>query len=630
MSRWYSVISSRLILFTTLVLSHGSTASDLSTVMDATELEYLSSHKTWLKLGHYKASDSSQSSWISEVQSESFFLSSNGRTDPLAELRATLAEFAAPVGENANEHAQCMFKGRYIWLSTQMKLADDVFPKVVCDDYVSWTGGEVITSISLLYATGYLGNPASYYGHTLLKFNSANNTRSPLLDVSLNYGAIVPDGEGPIPYIFKGVTGGYDAGFTHIQYYFHNHNYGELELRDIWEYELDLSPDQVDLIMGHLWELLGKKYIYFFLRENCGYRMAEVLELIEGIEIVPKERSWIFPQAVITNLSKSLINGRSIVSSVKYHPSRQSRMYHRHNQLSSNEKGVVANIVKDFELLESQLYHQSSVYSKQAVLGVLHDYYQFIGKSDDDDSAKKAERIIAERFKLPPGQVFTPAQGLNPPHLGRNPSFLQIGSITNNKLGEGISVRIRPSYYDALDAGSGHVVNSELKMLDAEFVYLDKRLNLRQLDIISVEAVNGAQTGLPGDNGGSWRLKMGIEQQNLSCKSCLVARLQADKGFAKNIGNTLLGVQFGGALQNNRYGYGAAYLKSSIFGNTKLSNKTNFKFEIEHRSHLDSVQKNEMSFSLEGRHSLAKNFDVRFLYTDDKAREFSLSLGYYW
>jgi hypothetical protein len=160
-----------------------------------------------------------------------------------------------------------------------------------------------IDSISLLYATGYLGNPASYYGHTLLKFNSSHKLQSKLLDVSVNYGAIVPSGENPLSYIFKGMLGGYDGGFSHIEFYFHNHNYGELELRDIWEYELGFSNADVQLMVAHLWELMGKKNTYYFFRKNCAYRIAEILELAGDLKIIPDDRPWVFPQTIAAKLN---------------------------------------------------------------------------------------------------------------------------------------------------------------------------------------------------------------------------------------------------------------------------------------------------------------------------------------
>jgi len=613
-------------------VSEGS-SSNVEDIVRLAQEQNLSDSKPWLRLGHYEEDSASPSGWTSAIHSPAFFLSETGITDPVAELEATIRAFTQVPGTNSDLHPQCHFKGRYTWLLSTLQLDPERFPAVHCEAYSKWTKGQAVESISLLYATGYLGNPASYYGHTLLKFNSTDPARSALLDVSVNYGAIVPENDGPITYILKGMLGGYDAGFSHIQFYFHNHNYGELELRDIWEYQLDLSQPQVDLIMGHLWELLGKKYRYYFFRKNCGYRMAEILELVEGLDIVPRSHPYVYPQTVMTNLSEATIAGQSIVSEVKYHPSRQSRLYNKYQQLDKAEKTAVASVAKNIDALNHSEYKQLGSGSQQAVLETLGDYIQFVSdpKAPSDTDKLRYKRVLAERFSLPAGSKFSLISEAKPPHQGRRPSYIQLGGVNNKALGEGISINLRPSYYDALDAGSGHVDNSELKMGEVQLRYLDNKLSVRSLDIVSVKSVSSGTTGLPGDRGFTWGLKLGAEQQNLRCDNCLVARFQGDMGLAKHLSkNAVVGINVGGAIQNNRGGYGSLYAKSSLFTHIRLSGETNFRATYENRAHIDSSEGNETVYAFEGRHSLSRNLDLRLLVERNKATEYTVALGYYW
>jgi len=48
----------------------------------------------------------------------------------------------------------------------------------------------------------------------------------------------------------------------------------------MWEYELALSPDEVEQITAHTWELLRTRYAYYFFKQNCAYRMSELLGLV--------------------------------------------------------------------------------------------------------------------------------------------------------------------------------------------------------------------------------------------------------------------------------------------------------------------------------------------------------------
>ena len=61
-----------------------------------------------------------------------------------------------------------------------------------------------------------------------------------------------------------------------------------------------LSQDEVDFIMAHAWEVLGREYVYYFFRRNCAYRMAEVVEIIDGIKIIPPRRPWTVPQSLVS------------------------------------------------------------------------------------------------------------------------------------------------------------------------------------------------------------------------------------------------------------------------------------------------------------------------------------------
>lgn len=83
-------------------------------------------------------------------------------------------------------------------------------------------------------------------------------------------------------------------------------------------------------------------------------------------------------------------------------------------------------------------------------------------------------------------------------------------------------------------------------------------------------------------------------------------------------------------MQNNRHSYGALFAKASIFANLKVSDKTNFRVELENRHHFESVIGEQFVYSFEGRHSLRKNMDVRVMVRSNRAKEYSLSIGYYW
>ncbi len=598
----------------------------------------LSENKTWKKLLHYTNSHSSSSNTKSTITSQNFFLDPKGSTNSYAELTATLKGIYEPIDQSSDQHPQCLFPARYLWLDKQLSLnsLSSPPPKINCEAFNQWALNGTTESISVIFATGYLGNPASYYGHTLLKMNSSNqNYSSNLLDISINYGAIVPENEDPVSYVIKGIVGGYDAGFSHIKYHFHTHNYGENELRDLWEYKLNLTQEEVDFVLAHTWEVLGKKYTYYFMNKNCAYRMAELLEIIDGVKITSEEAPWFLPQTVIQRISKIDRNSKPLLADVIYHPSRQSRFYEKYQSLTSNQREHVEKIIMDIDFLKTAKFSNEPIESKHLILDTLLDYYQYLSvgdQSEDSQYMKNYKLILRHRFTLPPGLSKIDKLAAQAPHQGRSPSLLQLSTIDNNILGSGLSLNIRPAYYDSLDSNDSHVKYADLTMASFELAFIDDNLKLRNLDLIKINSLNTKATGLPEDDNSAWRLKVGVNTKNLACKNnCLVANIQADKGYTFSpYKGLLLAGYLGGGLQDNRTDNGNSFAKASGFAILDIHKNIRSILEFEQRHHFENENQTTDIFRFSTRYKIKQNLDIRATYHKNNAEEVNISLGFYW
>jgi len=595
----------------------------------ASDTAELAIDTTWLKLGRYEPSRSQPSGFESAVKGPNFFLAADGRVNPNSELEATLKALAEPAAADPDTHAQCRFPARYQWLRSKGFVSG--VESVSCPAFEGWVYGRETDSVSIVFATGYLGNPASYYGHTLLKFNAADQEASDLLDVTVNYGAIIPDGVGPLTYIYNGATGGFDAGFSHIDYYFHEHNYGETELRDLWEYQLDLSKAEVDLVVAHAWELLGHEFVYYFFRRNCAYRMAEVLEIIDGIEIIPPRRPWTVPQAVVRLAEESTRNGEPLVRSVRYYPSRQAMFQEKYRDLDPGERRAAGEIVKSGN---NEPLSALPAVSQQKIVDALLDYYQYRMPRDeprDSDLSRQYRALLARRFGLPRAEakpVPTPDSG---PQDDRPPGYVSLGVAHNDLDDTGAVLRVRPAYYDVLDASWSHVRNSELSMGDLVLSTTDGGFDVERWHLFRVESVSGAESGLPGDNGKSWILALGGERQFPGCEDCLVTRFDGDIGRAVPVGrSTVVGAYLGATLMDNRNDQGNTLARVTAFANFELGPRVRAQLRIEQRYHLDGEPDWEHRIEFSSRYALSRNYDLRFTLLADQNTEASLSLGYYW
>ena len=123
------------------------------------------------------------------------------------------------------------------------------------------------------FSSGVLNNPASMFGHTFLRIDQKGQTeQTRILAYTIDYAARVPPDVG-LEYGFKGIFGGYEGYFSTPPYYIKVQAYRDMENRDMWEYQLNLTPTQIDRLLMHAWELGNAYFDYFFFKENCSYHI---------------------------------------------------------------------------------------------------------------------------------------------------------------------------------------------------------------------------------------------------------------------------------------------------------------------------------------------------------------------
>jgi hypothetical protein len=599
-------------------LALGTAQAAAPVQIDQAQLSSLAADPTWIKLVHYEAASGSATGLRSAVKSESFFLDAqDGPTQPEAELRATLEAIAAPPATPPDDqHAQCRFPARTLWLRHKLAEAQAI-PEVECPRWRAWAGNQQIGSVSLVLASGFLGNPASYYGHTLLKFNTIPSRRlTALQDPSVSYGVIENGTDDPLTYIVKGIFGGYDGGFSEIAYYFHRNQYGEIELRDLWEYELDLTPDEVTFVAAHAWEVLNRRYQYFFFRRNCAFRMAEIVQVVDGVNITPEDRPWTIPQATLQEAARQVRpDGRPLLKSVRYAPSRQTRFYASYGALSKDEAAVFFELVNKPEALAQPAYQHLAPASQRAVIDATIDYHQFIADAAQRSSGKLHPvyaAALAERYRLPPAPKTADATPPEPPHIGRRPGWWQAGWLGGTQEGNSAFVRIRPAYYDPLDANQGHVPYSGLSMGDVRLKTDGQHIKLDQLDLLVISSANPGVTGLAGDRGNVWQLKAGVEPVKPGCTGCMTTRLQGDIGMGRHMGRGMLvALRVGGALQSRQMDQGPAFVKAaaSLIWRPNLTWGT--QLDVETRRPVGTAQGPYNVIKAEWRYALDQSHDLR-------------------
>ncbi|MDH5741752.1 MAG: DUF4105 domain-containing protein, partial [Nitrospira sp.] len=190
--------------------------------------EKLADQREWHLLLHYQKGIFG--GYESEQDDPGFFMSANGKTDPAAELAATLAQFfSAELVGRSQQPAQCAFIARYHWLKEQLKFDPARLPPLACERFDRWYADFEVEAISLIFPSAFLNNPASMFGHTLFRVDQKGQTeQTRILAYSINFAADVPAGAG-LAYPIRGIFGSYKGYFSTIPYYLNVQKYRDIE-----------------------------------------------------------------------------------------------------------------------------------------------------------------------------------------------------------------------------------------------------------------------------------------------------------------------------------------------------------------------------------------------------------------
>lgn len=578
-----------------------------------TDTKTLSEHPTWLHLLHYEKGILGKSS---KITTPGFFLSPTGSTDPEAELQATIKGLKL-------ETNSCRYPARRQFL----KARGFVFPEFDCPELRAWTREDSLQSISIIFASGYFGNPASFFGHPLLKLNFKDG-RSPLdlLDTAVNYGAFTPPDVSPLPYAFFGIFGGYKAGFSDADFFFHRNNYSELELRDLWEYELKIDQSKSLFLAYHLWELRGTEFPYYFFTDNCAYRMGGLLELVVDEDLAQRNHFYALPMDLFFKLVD-----KKLVNSLKLIPSRQTRLETKFESLEDAEKKHIKRLISDKNFLESPDFTALSLPERSKLLNVGLEFYSLQTiKDPEGDHQQQKNALLKERLKLPGSEQKWKEADLIPPHKAQRPSLIRAKYESSRFFTQVYGLKMRPVFYDLISPEAGRPEGSELSVFDTNISLSSGKVWLQSLGLLSIENLNLSRTALPQSGGYAWRIKTGVEQLTLACNDCETLYLKAGIGKAIRAMNHL---SFYAYLeprvlssQEASGNFSLAPIFGTLFGHDEWFK---IRFEMERR-HYSGSREFENLFRTELRLGNSPHFDVRLNYDYHIDHRAGAALSYYW
>ena len=423
----------------------------------------LASEREWHLLLHYR--ENLFGGVTSEADDPQFFLSPNGRTDPQAELESTISFlFSEELVGSSKQPAQCAFIARYHWLKEQLAIDETKLPLIHCERFDMWFNELNAESVTLIFASAFLDNPASMFGHTFLRVDQKGQTeQTRLLAYTINYAAEVPPDAGAL-YPIKGIFGGFKGYFTTPPYYLKVQEYRDIENRDIWEYRLHFSEHQVRRLLEHAWELGSTYFDYFFFKENCSYHILSLFEYADpALHLTDQFHVWTVPADTVRLIAAH----PRLVEEIVYRPSRRTTIRRKWERLSTHERRMVKEIVSDRSNGSIEEFKTLSSKQQAFLLDVASDYLRYQSETDKKHAADYKERnrkVLVERSALRiPSEDMKILPFADHPDLGHSTSRASVGGgWRNNDTFE--EATIRAGYHDLLDPEIGHTPDAQVEI----------------------------------------------------------------------------------------------------------------------------------------------------------------------
>ena len=502
----------------------------------------------WNKLLHYQ--EGSFQKRESAILSDHFFLSPQGKQDPEAELLATLKAFAEPRGDNPDQHPICRFVGRYHWLQKYLDLPE--FSQKQCPKFYEWLDLQQISNLQLIFVSSYLDNPASLYGHILIKIQTKQRFKNHfLISPTINFGADFDPEDGALEYAARGIFGGYDGRFTDERFYNYNHVYGENELRDLWEYDLELTDEEKYRIVFHTWELLHDiKFGYYFFDENCAAYQAQLLSHIWEDETSAEEGRfpWVIPMDIVFSLQQKRNSlGHLILAAPKLIPSRQRVFFERSRALDVLERKWLERLIDGEVEPDSPEFIDLLSAQQLAILSAYLDWQKY-SQLNQSGVVGQRRRVSILRRMAALKELELPEVHFKvaPPTSGTKPTRIRSALLSNSQGENVVEFGIWSSYHDALGDLRGHLPSAELVTLDLRFRYEGHELKLSQLELFSIEQLTAVPPYVPIENSLNWRANAGWYPRNIGCVAeetdivlsqtdCLTFRWESGLGLAQSL-----------------------------------------------------------------------------------------------
>ncbi|WP_141736141.1 Lnb N-terminal periplasmic domain-containing protein [Oligoflexus tunisiensis] len=553
------------------------------------------------------------------IDDPTFYLSLDGKDDPFQELSATLQGFfQEQKGPELETHALCRFPARRLFLENRLDGLRSDLPQVQCPRFEEWWKDRQYESVSLVFSSFYPDNPASMFGHIFLRLHrSKAGTSSDLLDDSINFAAFT-DTNNPLLYNLKGAFGFFPGRFSLMPYYMKIQEYNNLESRDLWEYPLKASQDQIKQMLLSLWEFGPHFANYYYFDDNCSYVMLKLLETADlSWNFSSRMRVWATPSSCL----KAVVDQSEVILETNFRPSALSRYQERYDQLNASEQERFAELVGSQTPSETR---ESSTRILDSVLEYIDFQEKLAGTQAPVRYASLRNNLLLQRSQTRQApESLTRLPQDRDPRQAVPESWLML-SGADRGADPFMRLSWQPVLHDLLGENRGYADDMQLQIMPMSFSFDPESqvVALDRLDVLNVISVQPYNRLLQPR---SWMFQLGYDRQVL-CQSetqtfCPETRVGYSRGAALTLGrgsHAPLGAGFlslatgAESADDQTNGFIQAGPEFLVHGTTPWSQAYTLRSLVARRWNTDGYADWYLKSELQGSMRLARLQQVRF------------------
>jgi hypothetical protein len=502
----------------------------LAQLLERAHSERLAKRSEWRALLHYKPRLVSQGV-ESQVDADTFFLSPQGKNNPQAELDATLAGFFETKVSDPEKSPQCRFVARYHWLKQALEIDPEKLPQFQCKRFNRWFEEMNPDRLTLVFPAAYLNNPASMFGHTLLRIDAkGQNEQTRLLAYTINYAADTHQQRG-FEFAFKGLFGLYQGRFSIAPYYATVKVYGDIENRDIWEYGLNLTTDEISQMLRHTWEMRTAWFDYYFLDENCSYHLLSLLEVARpSLQLTNQFTLWAIPSETVRAVAEA-----GMLKEVRFRPARNTVLLERARLMDSRLQVLAKRLALGESAADSEMTRRLAPMEQAQAIELALDYAAYrqsprFGGAEQNTATVSELLKARSRLDVPDQTPVIPAPEIWPGE-GHKPARAGIGYGFEDRR-QFIEVTASPGYHDISDPEGGFIHGARVSVLNAAVRYYpeDSDAEIERIDLIDIMSLSSWNRLL---HPVSWKAGVGIgSKQPAASKRLLMGYFNGGLGIS--------------------------------------------------------------------------------------------------